>query len=359
MKNKKLVLSILLVIMIFLGVSSVDAYNLTIDNGRVEYGTNKVYKKLLNGKAAYCINGFNVNPVANTTCTLNNEHNTSLFSEDRRKVIGQIINNKCSDGCISYDSEGNRVFSENYALTEITIFEYLEQFDSSIQSSGNANTQAIALAIYQAAETKVAEIDSTNVNISLSSSSLTFSLENGFYVSNTISVSNASEISGIAFSASGVEGIEVVKTSTSAYVKVPAAKITKDTKITLSVTGSQSYPIANVYDCSVGQDVVVPSTYSKEGSSSATGTIIATGTLTINKVDANDKPVEGATITVTGPNNYSAIYTTDGTSKVLNNLEFGEYTIKEITAPNGYILAKEQKLTLSSENLTYTINMIN
>lgn len=335
---------LMILVVIFLGLNKISAATLSIQNGNSEYGSNKVFNKLLDNNAAYCISGFDVDP-QNNVCNIT----TTILNEEQRKVIGQIINNKCSGGCSGFGS--------NYAITEITIFEYLEKFDSSIVSSADSDTETTAKNIYEAAEAEVSRINNTSTNITLSTNKLNFELQDNFYVSNTISVSNSGEIQNINFSATGVQGIEVVKTSNTAYIKVPFQNVTQNANITLNVSGSKSYPIAEVYDCSVGQDVLIQSSYLKTGTASATGQIIATANLTVNKVDANNQPVVGAKIKITGPNNYSLEYVTDGTSKVLNNLPFGKYVIEEVTAPEGYTISQNKEITLSQTNLNGVVTL--
>ena len=81
--------------------------------------------------------------------------------------------------------------------------------------------------------------------------------------------------------------------------------------------------------------------------------------LTINKVDINNNAVSGATIEVTGSNGYKHTFTTNGTPIILVNLELDTYTIKELEAPNGYLLAKEQNVILSQNNPYQTVTIIN
>ncbi|MGL4654340.1 MAG: SpaA isopeptide-forming pilin-related protein, partial [Sarcina sp.] len=65
------------------------------------------------------------------------------------------------------------------------------------------------------------------------------------------------------------------------------------------------------------------------------------GSLKIEKIDENGKPLANATFNITGPNGYDKSLTTDSTGIIsLNNLEWGTYTIKETVAPVGYELDK-------------------
>lgn len=68
----------------------------------------------------------------------------------------------------------------------------------------------------------------------------------------------------------------------------------------------------------------------------------------VKKSSVEDKVLEGAEFTITGPEGYSKTVTTDSTGKIeLKGLVSGTYTITETKAPNGYIL--------NSTPITFTI----
>ena len=80
-----------------------------------------------------------------------------------------------------------------------------------------------------------------------------------------------------------------------------------------------------------------------------------TGKMELIKVDSDKKTVlEDAEFTLTGPNKYSKILTTNKDGKIsVDNLSWGEYTLVETKAPNGYKLdAKEHKFTIDSKTLS-------
>ncbi|MGL5415451.1 MAG: SpaA isopeptide-forming pilin-related protein [Clostridium sp.] len=62
------------------------------------------------------------------------------------------------------------------------------------------------------------------------------------------------------------------------------------------------------------------------------------GSLEILKVDlTSNKPLEGAILKITGPNNYSTTSITNKNGRIsIPNVPFGSYSIKEIKAPIGY-----------------------
>jgi Prealbumin-like fold domain len=57
-------------------------------------------------------------------------------------------------------------------------------------------------------------------------------------------------------------------------------------------------------------------------------------------------PLAGATFSVTGPNNFSATLTTDSNGKAcVGNLPFGDYSVTETAAPNGYAIDNGHAVT--------------
>lgn len=73
----------------------------------------------------------------------------------------------------------------------------------------------------------------------------------------------------------------------------------------------------------------------------ATVYLADSATLIINKVDADDhqKVLADAVFKLDGPNGYSQTFVTDDEGKIeIPNLEFGNYTLTEVAAPDGYQL---------------------
>lgn len=70
--------------------------------------------------------------------------------------------------------------------------------------------------------------------------------------------------------------------------------------------------------------------------------------LTVNKVDENGSPLEGATFELTGPVDSEAAGTRTSTKTntegktVFSNLAYGEYILKEVSAPEGYVVSKKE-----------------
>lgn len=194
----------------------------------------------------------------------------------------------------------------------------------------------------------------SSVNITLSATSLTLTLNGSNYESNSITVSGVD-----SYSVTTNVGT-VSKSGNSFNVVVPVSAINANTTVTATVTSSKSLNQARNYDCGEGYQTLTPltlDTVTKTASKALSGTITPKAKITINKVDSENKPLSGAKIQVTGPNNYLKTFTTNGESIVLENLEFGSYTITEIEAPAGYVVAPSKTITLSDTNLTSTVTL--
>ncbi|OPX46861.1 SpaA isopeptide-forming pilin-related protein [Clostridium thermobutyricum] len=77
------------------------------------------------------------------------------------------------------------------------------------------------------------------------------------------------------------------------------------------------------------------------------------GKLNITKTGKNSFKLQGAEFTVTGPNGFSKVVTTNNEGVAsLDNLQWGTYTIKETKAPLGYKLSdKAQIITINSNDV--------
>lgn len=70
--------------------------------------------------------------------------------------------------------------------------------------------------------------------------------------------------------------------------------------------------------------------------------------LTVNKVDENGKPLRGATFQLAGPVDSDAAGSRTSTETnvegktVFSNLAYGEYILKEVSAPEGYVVSKKE-----------------
>lgn len=70
--------------------------------------------------------------------------------------------------------------------------------------------------------------------------------------------------------------------------------------------------------------------------------------LTVNKVDENGNPLQGATFQLAGPvdsddaGSRTSTETDEDGKTVFSNLAYGEYILKEVSAPKGYVVSKKE-----------------
>lgn len=207
----------------------------------------------------------------------------------------------------------------------------------------------------------------SSANISFSTDKIEFHEEGSYYVSNWITISkNFSDnfklsVSSTIFEETSSAYMQTEDNKVRVVILKESVPVGSTITVNLKASISRSVNLAQNYSCGSAQSITPNIVESKTLSAiaTATGTITKEekGSLTINKVDSNGVNLPGATITIAGPNGYTYTYETDGTTLTLDNLEFGEYIIKEIKAPEGYVMAKEQKINLSREQLTYTVTM--
>lgn len=354
--RKSIKIFVLIIFTIFLGVNCVKAISNTLgpirqvgSNVMDACGYEKCYGMPLKAAGSFpviCTEYKKAVP-AGVTCTL-----SAGWNEKVRYGVAAVINSASSD--INATAITNQYFA-----AELAINRFLNDkgetgapiTGSSLSSTYRTlydNYLSIANAAYDSYDSD------SSVNITLSSTSLTFTLNGSNYESNSITVSGVDSYNVTTNVGS------VSKTGNSFKVVVPASALNANTTVTATVTSSKSLNQARNYDCGEGYQTLTPLTLDtviKTASKALSGTIIPKAKIIINKVDSENKPLSGAKIQITGPNNYSKTFTTNGESIVLENLEFGSYTITEIEAPTGYVVAASKTVTLSDTNLTSTVTL--
>ena len=189
-----------------------------------------------------------------------------------------------------------------------------------------------------------------NFNITLSSTSLTFTLDGNIYKSQVINVTGDQLGSTTATVNKGV----VEKSGNSYVVKVPKNDLLNgNNTITLTVSAqSNSIPIASNYSNgnSAQQTTTITNFdyFSKSTNKSVSGVINITSSVRISKQDATTgKELPGATLELLKPDGSTITWISGPTPKVFDNLAAGKYTLTETIAPEGYIK--------STETVTFTV----
>ena len=197
------------------------------------------------------------------------------------------------------------------------------------------------------------------VNISLSETKLSFTLNGDNYESNEITVTSNSDW-GITNNIG-----EIRRNGNTFKVVVPSNSIEEETTINVEIEANKTIVQARNYNCGTNYQTLTPVLLDNKiitKNVKISGTITPEpkkGSININKFDGNNKYLAGAKIKITGPNNYNKEITTNLSSVNIINLELGTYTIEEIETPQGYVTAPKQTVTLDKNNLTKTINLVN
>lgn len=354
--KKSIKIFVLMIFTIFLGVNCVKAITNTLGPVR-QVGSNVMdacgYEKCYGMplKAAESIpvicTEYKKSVPAGVTCTL-----STSWNEKVRYGVAAIINSASSD--INATAITNQYFA-----AELAINRFLNDKGETGAPITGTSLSSTYRTLYDdyltVANNAYDSYDSdSSVNITLSATSLTFVLNGSNYESNSITVSGVDSYNVTTNVGS------VSKSGNSFKVIVPASEINAKTTVTATVTSSKTLDQARNYDCGEGYQTLTPltlDTITKSDSELLSGTITPKAKIIINKVDSENKPLSGAKIQVTGPNNYLKTFTTNGESIVLENLEFGSYTITEIEAPTGYVVADSKTVTLSDTNLTSTVTL--
>lgn len=148
-------------------------------------------------------------------------------------------------------------------------------------------------------------------------------------------------------------------------LRVDLSKI--DNPITVNISAIVNYTEFEAYSYNPPKEdmqqsvasVLVPVSKQKVVSNSVS---MPTGSLTIRKVDTENKPLEGANIEVIrkATNKTVANFETTTEDYVIDNLLPGEYEIKELSAPNGYYIDNEStNVIINDSNLNVTKEIIN
>ena len=312
-----------------------------------------MYLKVGSGYATICTDYYKTTPAGNNvSCSI-----TDQWDERIRYGVAAIIKNAKDD--IKTTENTKQYFAAEMA---INVFLYkkgvgAKSLAGENLSSGYTGTYSDIYQTYlDAANTAYSNYSEVDVN--LSTSDLRFTLDGSNYISNIIEVSGVDN-----YTVNTNIGDKIIRTDGNKFhLEIPAINITNDTTITVSVTSFKDYEQARNYNCGSSYQSVTPvylETKRLTDTAEIDGTISPRGTLTINKYDGNNKHLSGATIKITGPNNYTKTLTTEGKTIVLENLVYGTYTIIETNAPTGYVKSEPKVVTLSASGKRKTVDLVN
>lgn len=390
---RKIKLGLLSLLIIFIGVINVNAANQTTgaiqrsdsrfrfygnEIVNAEFGDpNAMFYKFAGGNSYVCISGVSVEVKVNESCTINND---DIFVSPKKRIGAAYIIETMTGSKGGIADMGS--MNAKYYWLEIVILKYLGKDAGITFTPEEINTQISSVSGKQGLTYSKLESDadayatkySKDIDIRLelenNAKEIVFTEKEDSYLSQKIYLKdvngNADKIEASITDnpdAKIVEGSDLVG-------KFYQIKINKDKvqgqklSATLKVNASNEYYVASFYDCTKVEGQNLMSTATDKLTKTDSVTIkaeIKSTKLTIYKKDANGNYLEGVKLKIESKDNgYSKEVLTGNEPLVLTDLEYGTYTITEISAPNGYSILKEPKtVVLSETKLSEEVTLVN
>lgn len=311
-------------------------------------------KKDSNGNYMYCMDYHMLSPV-----------NTTYKKQGKTSDKGvAYIMTLASD-----DSNDDEFFVTQMALWIYLLDKNLMQ-DSSIGSikvyreavynKSNDNNK-VALEIRDIVAKAKSAKASNNASLSVSGDT-SFTLKDNYYKSSLIKVNTTASDYEVKLE-NAPSGAKVEKSSNGFVVTIPSSSIENGgTNFKAIVTADQTNVEAYVYNDPNGvyQPVVGPYTKEEKMQDEIT-LVVQTNVVSIIKKDKDtNQALEGATLQLLDKNgNIIDEWKSTNESHLIYGLEKGSYTIKEITAPNGYKKSDDLTFKVTSDTGVKTINFYN
>lgn len=285
------------------------------------------------------------------TCTL-----TDDWDEKVRYGVAAAVNIAKAD--ISSTAMTNAYFAAELALNRF-LYDKVGKGDKIEPSVMSNPIETLYDTYLSAAENAYNNYDSdSSVNITLSTTSLTFSFNGSNYESNSVTVSGVDSYNVTTNVGS------VSKSGNSFKVEVPTSLLNSDITVTATVTATKTLDQARNYNCGEGYQTLTPLTLdsvTKEANKELSGTITLNQKVIIHKVDSENKPLSGAKLQVqdeTGKTLYE--WESTDTPYVIEGLSTGTYYLIETQAPKGYVLNTNRKeFVVSTLNETIEVLLEN
>ena len=303
-------------------------------------------KKASNGKYVYCIQYAKTPPVASINYTkgskiTDNGMNYILYkgynaSNDQEFFIYQTA-------LWVYMVEENMMEGKHNDI---------DRFIKYINSSSSSVAKEIRKVVNDAKNAD--NLATSKGRVVINDSNVTFTLKDGYYVSSKIGMSG-NKLSEILFDKYNIEltsapsGTVVQKEYTYIIIKVPADKVTKTTTINFKATNNKSVYTSYNYTPSNSKYQTMAATFKSKPVVTDTGSVKITPVkkdviTEILKVDADtNKALAGAKLQLTNSNGkIIKTWTTTTSAEKFTNLAAGTYTLKETSAPKGYVKSTEK-----------------
>ena len=346
--------------------------------GQYIAGVSFHYKKTTDGKYLYCIDmardtarNVKANLIQNTAAV-----NGGTY---------YILRNGYPEKSITGDAD------KDYYITQTAVWWYLDETTGShnlgdmFKKTGSDDyglrSKVKALVDAGLSHRNDAIPAETTTEIALNASSTSMTLNNGYYISESIGVSKLTNTDKYTIKLTGApEGTIISKNDGSSYnytgpvslnknetfrIKVAASKVSNTSmsiKIDASAAGSSIYTL-NAYkpvDNNM-QSIILLDKVKTDACTSMT-LDIASSKVSVLKVDTNTKqPLAGAVLVVKDASGKEITrWTSTVNAHVIRNLANGNYTVEEISAPTGYRLNKNvAKFTITDTKRDIRIDFEN
>ena len=382
---KKFFSSLFLLLVTFLGITNVNAvddsitfYNSNLVGVTQIYNAGTTYKEVTTSegkKIGYCFNKKKDAPPSGST--LVKTDNSILPNEEKTNQYIYILDNGYG-GSWNTSVIGNGSYSDHqkYYITQVALWMAQGELEpNTIKSSGTLGTAAYNL--YQAA-TKNSSVIAYKPEVKLSGnttmnySGISYTSEN---ITLTVSGTDKATVSldgaplGSKIVVDGqAKGTKVeLTTGTKFKIVVPSAKVTKSTTIKVNAVATARRKRIQIYKYQANDNyqnigLIFEENYS--ASDTLEMKIAPKGELIVSKVEVVDNKevnLAGATLVLkdsTGKE-LAKWNTSTENPKKFTGLTIGEtYTISEVSAPDGYKLAADIKVTINSSEVR-TIKVYN
>ena len=183
----------------------------------------------------------------------------------------------------------------------------------------------------------------------------------------TITLSLENALAGAGIYKDGV-AVTQVTAGDSITVRVPASSLTNQNQ-QFTIKGDTTKTIYNVYqyqpDDTQYQPIMTPEYYETTVQGSGNTTVQGkldeeppvdpTYSITINKKDDSNNMLAGATLALYNGDQLIEQWVSTTSAKTINDINAGTYTIKEISAPNGYTKSQDLTITVDATHLTFDV----
>ena len=367
------IMSLIIIMTVFLGfgfttvkAASVPSSIKVTSIGKLNYGGTYYFpvKYTSDGTLAYCTEFYDQFPMGVTMT------NPTKVDNGLAYIIANGYHGTKSD-------YGNDSKMRQYYITQLALYTYLGQANP---SRNNDVHNAVWKLVDEAKAAKSSTSSALSVSLSISNKTMKLTSDKEYFISEAITVkSNSGKSMPVSVSANtnafvvNKDGNKVTTVSNGdvVYIKMPSSQISAGQTITFSMGVSATRSIQNAYvykpSESKYQNMIPGVTYPSKETASAKVTVqaskekIVTKTVISKQDITTKKELPGAKLVI--KNSKGEVveeWTSTSTSKQIDGIEAGDYTLCETAAPAGYELYTECiKFTVKADGTTTKVIMYN